>query len=253
MNEERALLEILIEKGVLGKGEAKFEVNVGFAGRPKYIDLVYEKENEIWLIESKEHLNYKAIGQILSYKELYLSNILLSKNVKLGIVCRETDLDIKRACKSQVIKVFVLKDMEKEEAEEEKAIPICAICGEPLSLKYIDFDTKEAEYTCETCKRLFNMDDFWYQHSAKIEKCLSCKTVFAVLPFVIGYMKSYIGITNVRLWLNICPDCRKGFMDSATVRDLIRGYIKSKQATPKEFEEEGIQREFIEFCLGRRK
>lgn len=98
MTSEKELLERVI-KEKLGEGEAKYEVNVGFEG--KRIDLVFEKENEIWLIEAKRRLNFEALGQVLTYKRLYQHEISPSKNIKLGIVCKETDVEVEEACKSE--------------------------------------------------------------------------------------------------------------------------------------------------------
>jgi len=59
MTSEKELLERVV-KEKLGEGKAKYEVNVGFEG--KRIDLVFEKENEIWLIEAKRRLNFEAFN-----------------------------------------------------------------------------------------------------------------------------------------------------------------------------------------------
>ena len=68
--DEKQLLNEFIKSGLLGDGEATFEVNVGIM-TPKMVDMIFEKPDEIWLIEAKQCLNHEARGQVLNYMDLY--------------------------------------------------------------------------------------------------------------------------------------------------------------------------------------
>lgn len=109
---ERELIDKLI-KEKLGKGKARFEVNVG----RKRIDMVFEKEDEIWLVEAKKRLNFEALGQFFPKKAL-----------KLGIVCEDGDSEIEEACRGQGVKVFkrVEKEIEGEKIEELQSVEFAA-------------------------------------------------------------------------------------------------------------------------------
>lgn len=257
--DEKKLLDELIEKGLLGKGEAKFEVNVGMK-EPKYIDLVYEKDDETWLIEAKNILNYKALGQVLSYKGLYLQKVFSPKSVKLGIVCEKSDPDIEQACKKQGIKIFVLGKV-KEEPEILHQGAICGVCGESLK-------ERDGELICEVCEHFFGI-------TGEIRECSNkeCHNKFAYLPaiddIVTGIRFSdgrvVLSIENAKRWKRMCPKCRKKskfltsliggeeWSNKETTKEIIRAIIKSKSMTIRNLEEYyRIPREFIEYCIGRR-
>ncbi|OEU69940.1 MAG: hypothetical protein BA863_11180 [Desulfovibrio sp. S3730MH75] len=256
--DEKKLLDELIEKGLLGKGEAQFEVNVGMK-EPKYIDLVFEKEDETWLIEAKNILNYKALGQVLSYKGLYLQKVVSSKSVRLGIVCEKSDPDIEQACKKQGIKIFVLGKV-KEEPETSQQGAICGVCGESLK-------ERDGELICEVCKHFF-------ETTGRIDECIECHNKFAHLPAIIDDIvtgirfsdgRVVLSIKNAKRWKWMCPKCRKKsrfltsliggeeWSNKETTKEIIRAIIKSKSMTIKDLEDRGIPREFIEYCIGKRK
>lgn len=252
MDGEKKLLDNLIERESLGKGEAKFEVNVGVKG-PKYIDLVYEKEDEIWLIEAKNILNYEALGQVLSYKELYLQKVISPKNIKLGIACKDSDPDIEQVCKRYGIGVFVLKE-ERKEPEIPQQEEICGVCGEPLAVE-------SGEYTCKTCEYFFGI-------SGREEACFMCGRKFMHYPAVDDKVLDAVNFPHSnkrKSWRGMCPACRKEsemflwvvgkgeWSYHETTRKIIRVNIQTGTVTIRDFEMRGIPKEFVEFCLGRRK
>lgn len=76
---EQRLIERFLTADVL-KGVVKQEVRIGnhrklvdaaaFDWR-KAIDIVVERPTEVWIIEAKVRLNYEAIGEVLTYRDLY--------------------------------------------------------------------------------------------------------------------------------------------------------------------------------------
>ncbi len=119
MVNERVLLEKLI-RDQLGDGDVHFEKNVG---EGKRIDLLYIEEDVFWIIEAKEKLNHKAIGQVISYKALFDKEKKdYSRDVKLGIVCFETDSDLVKVCRDKNIEVFStgIRPVKDEDIEEKR-------------------------------------------------------------------------------------------------------------------------------------
>ena len=110
---ELKLLDIFINSGKL-KGRFEREVKVGkrifktergtFDWR-KSIDLVCKADNEVWVIEGKNRLNYQAVGEVLTYGTLY-SEQFPEKRIRLGIVCGLIEEEILKTCRKYDIIVF---------------------------------------------------------------------------------------------------------------------------------------------------
>jgi hypothetical protein len=110
---ESKLLDVFVNSGVL-KGKTEREVRVGkrmfevegaiFDWR-KSIDLLYETDDEVWIIEGKLKLNYEALGEVLTYATLY-SEEYAGKTIRLGIVCGMVDDEILLACAKYNVTVF---------------------------------------------------------------------------------------------------------------------------------------------------
>ncbi len=246
MTSEKELLERVI-KEKLGEGKAKYEVNVGFEG--KRIDLVFEKENEIWLIEAKRRLNFEALGQVLTYKKLYEHEILSSKNIKLGIVCKETDVEVEEACKSERIEVFAFPEKIGEVTEE---APICGVCGSQMV-------EEGGEYKCKTCEYFFGM-------SSKIRKCSGCGVMYGSYPVVEATILNIPRVCVTKIAGEIatayCPKCREKseryFEIGRTFVDMLRMNMERGNFTPNAavlyFQTLTYKsKEFIDYCLGRAK
>ena len=60
----------------------------------KRIDVVGVKENEVWIIEVASNAFLRAIGQILTYYQLWIVKPPLPFPVKPFIVCRTIDEDV---------------------------------------------------------------------------------------------------------------------------------------------------------------
>lgn len=240
MTNEGELLDRLI-KEKLGKGKAEFEVNVGLAG--KRIDLVFEKQDEIWLIEAKKELNYDALGQVLTYKKLYLHKVPPSKDLKLGIACEGGDSEIEAACKSEGVQVFVLTQGKEEEI---KKSPICGICGDQM-IKEND------EVKCKTCEYFFGM-------TSMIEQCIRCKGKYGAYPAIeTGVLSNKGKYFRKNYWKErLCPECRAQELPEwanwNTLAGLIREDLNRRQTTSHQLTMiAGLPKEFIDYCLERMK
>jgi len=82
---------------------------------PFYVDLLvlFKDMPRVWIIELKEKLNFRAIGQVLVYRDLLEEDYPEFKEIFMGVACFETDDRIELTCKKLGIKVFILeKDRE---------------------------------------------------------------------------------------------------------------------------------------------
>jgi hypothetical protein len=240
---ERDLLKRLINEGILGKGKGNFEVNVG-SNTPKYIDLVYETDSEIWLIEAKINLDYKALGQILSYKKLYLQNFMPSKPIKLGIAClRLSNEEIKDFYESYKIKVLLL---EEKETEKEVINPVCGICGRSMEKDEND------DWVCKTCEYFFGI-------SSKLTECEECGCMYGTYPAVewrvLGLYNGSNAFRRRYEGRNVCIKCidllESWNKEYNTIADLIKGEMEERFWTKQDLTCRGIPEEFIKFCLGK--
>lgn len=237
---EKELLDRLIRDN-LGEGKAEFEVNVG--GMGKSIDLVFQKKDEIWLIEAKKKLNYEALGQVITYKTLYLHKVPPSKEVKLGIVCEGGDSEIEAACKSKGVQVFILTQGKEQEIEK---APICGICGDQMV-------EENDEFKCKTCAYFFGM-------SSRIQQCIGCKGKYGAYPAIETSVLSNKGnYFRKNYWKErLCPECRKQELPEwanwNTLADLIREDLNRRETTVHQLEMvAGLPKEFIDYCLGKMK
>lgn len=237
MTEEELLDWLCQEK--LGKGIAKFRVGVG----SKFIDLVFEKEGEIWIIEAEKKLNFSALGQVLTYKPLYQEHFSPSKPLRLGIVCEEGNEDIEKACRKEGVKVFIVEKV-KEVPKVEEA-PICGVCGSQMKLE-------AEEYKCKTCDHYFGM-------SSLITKCPTCGAKFGNYSDIEEKTTTLVLETpsNIRAhWRKgICPQCRgkKFRIRWRTIADLIKDKLTERRITRYQLEKVGLPPEFIDYCLGKEK
>lgn len=71
-----------------------------------FIDCVCIFDDEVWILEFKEKINYEAIGQIFVYKDLFLEDYPECSNVKTGIVYNHSSFLVESVCKNLDIEVF---------------------------------------------------------------------------------------------------------------------------------------------------
>lgn len=123
---EGELIKELLDSNILGEGVAYLEYEEGQPNKGKYkkIDLLYVTPTDVWIIEAKRKLNWKALGQVLGYGALFLLQeeilkereahlkkwgmlddeeddaelMTKDKNIRYGIVCSKSDLQIEIAC-----------------------------------------------------------------------------------------------------------------------------------------------------------
>lgn len=76
--------------------------------RSKEIDAVCETEEAIYIIEFKDRARPSGIGQLLTYRDLYVENERPSKPVKLRYIVGEGDPQVEEVARRLGIEVFVL-------------------------------------------------------------------------------------------------------------------------------------------------
>ncbi len=102
-----------------------FDVGVG-AGRPipedateneafmwlrnnqKRIDIIAERQNEVWMIELRFAAQSSAIGRLLTYRLLWSKDDPIQKPVKLYLVTNSLDTEIKEAAEISNITYLVV-------------------------------------------------------------------------------------------------------------------------------------------------
>jgi len=62
----------------------------------KRIDVLAEKENEIWIIEVTARPGLRAVGQLATYLVLWLEDAKPPKPAKTVLICERLDSDIER-------------------------------------------------------------------------------------------------------------------------------------------------------------
>lgn len=71
----------------------------------KSIDAICKTDNEVWILEAKNILDYKALGEVLTYAALYKEEYP-NANVRMGIICGSIEDEILGTCKKYDITVF---------------------------------------------------------------------------------------------------------------------------------------------------
>lgn len=91
------------------KNETAYILDASLNVLSRKIDAVVESDKEIWLLESKIRLNPSALGQALTYRDLFLrDNPREPKAVRTGIICLDDDPAVRRIAEAQGIKIFLL-------------------------------------------------------------------------------------------------------------------------------------------------
>jgi len=110
---ELKILDNFIRSSVL-RGKFQREVKVGsrifkspegtFDWR-KSIDAVCYTEDEVWILEGKNRLDYKALGEVLTYACLF-ERQYPERKIRMGIVCGAIDEEILEVCRKYGVTVF---------------------------------------------------------------------------------------------------------------------------------------------------
>ena len=80
------------------------------ANTAKRIDALAETENEVWIIEVADYPGMRSIGQLVTYRMLWLEDPKISKPEKMVLVLSRLDTDIAAAAFSIGILLYVLPD-----------------------------------------------------------------------------------------------------------------------------------------------
>jgi len=75
---------------------------------PRRIDLVFENDYEIWILEAKADPDKleEAVGQVLVDRTLFQQDNISHKPIRLGIICKECSHHIEDTCEELGIAVF---------------------------------------------------------------------------------------------------------------------------------------------------
>ena len=74
----------------------------------KRIDVVAERNGDVWIFEVKPDAGLSAIGQVLSYRVLYKQHFREERPIRLAIVTTRVDDDIREVAEHYGIKVYEL-------------------------------------------------------------------------------------------------------------------------------------------------
>lgn len=74
----------------------------------KRADVVAELEGEVWIIEVSKTPGLRAIGQLLTYKNLWLEDPGIQKPIKLILVCQDVDTDLIASAAREKILTYVM-------------------------------------------------------------------------------------------------------------------------------------------------
>jgi len=125
----------------------------------------------------------------------------------------------------------------------------CGVCGELLK-------ETDGEYECPSCKR------FFWSSPPMQGPCVECGRIFADFLWVVKRLEGFIGITKKRLWLSMCPTCRReskfwelaGAEAMGTTCDVIQAMVRLGEVSVRDLVDQyGFPREFIDFCLKKKK
>jgi len=72
------------------------------------IDAVVQNEEETWILETKIRLNPSAVGQAITYRELYQQTFPEDhRRVRAGIICEYDDPMVRRVAEAQGLTIFL--------------------------------------------------------------------------------------------------------------------------------------------------
>ncbi|RLI83107.1 MAG: hypothetical protein DRP01_09350 [Archaeoglobales archaeon] len=74
----------------------------------KRIDCVWEKENEIVIVEVKDKVRHSALGQLLAYRDMYIEQYKPRKPVRMLLVCGADDPPVRKVLEKYGIEVKVV-------------------------------------------------------------------------------------------------------------------------------------------------
>jgi len=74
----------------------------------KRVDAIGETDRDIWIFEVKERGGMSALGQLLTYRYLYMKEYRPTKPVRLALVCSRLEPDVSSVLQAQGIEIYVV-------------------------------------------------------------------------------------------------------------------------------------------------
>jgi hypothetical protein len=126
LKEDYATWSAFLESDIIRLDEVWYDVHVGREmavppGSPEYmlavvsgisrkrIDVVGRSGGTIYIIEVKPHANMEAIGQVITYRELFVKEFEISGPVRMLVVSQTSDADILKTAQDLQVKVIPMK------------------------------------------------------------------------------------------------------------------------------------------------
>lgn len=75
----------------------------------KRIDVIGRTKNGLYIIEVKPHANMEAIGQVVTYTDLFVKEFTIKGPVQALIISKTCDADILETAQSQNVKIITLE------------------------------------------------------------------------------------------------------------------------------------------------
>ncbi len=121
---------------------------------------------------------------------------------------------------------------------------LCGICGKSM-------DRVGDYFECDLCRGFFGVgsrateDDVCCYTDNKGNRCETLVGRYPIVEEATGWM------TQGNIWWRACPEHRPKVRDQPirTVKDIIKLFLETGQATFQEFEAKHVPREFIQYCL----
>ena len=89
-------------------GEPEWLVRLKRAITRKRVDAIAETEEDIWIFEVKPRIGMSALGQLLTYYELYMEEYSPEKPIMLAAVGRRKEPDIDGAFELYAVNIFLV-------------------------------------------------------------------------------------------------------------------------------------------------
>jgi hypothetical protein len=95
-----------------GPGFTPSDYDENLRGMWKYLgskraDVIAETRDKVWIIEVTSEAHIKALGQLMTYKSLWLEDPKNSKPVEMVLVCDEEDADVVASMQGYGIRIFI--------------------------------------------------------------------------------------------------------------------------------------------------
>ena len=89
-------------------GEPEWLTRLKLAVSRRRVDAVAETSVDIWIFEVKERIGLSALGQLLTYFDLYVATYPVSKSVMLGAIGHRIEPDIRDTFELHAVNIFLV-------------------------------------------------------------------------------------------------------------------------------------------------